>query len=127
MAAGMPRYYAKAVGVNGTRGMVADMKLTNPANWQNDKKPALKNFTDIILYELHIRDVSISPNSGIKNKGKFLGLAETGAKSPDGEPTGLDHIKHLGVTHVHLLPSLILTRLMKQNRKPINITGGMIR
>jgi len=100
-----PDIYAKAVGVNGARGMVADMAATNPAGWQTDKKPALKNFTDIILYELHIRDISVDPNSGIKHKGKFLGLAESGTKSSDGEPTGLDHIKQLGVTHIHLLPS----------------------
>ncbi|WP_428327779.1 type I pullulanase [Mucilaginibacter sp.] len=100
-----PDIYAKAVGVNGNRGMVVNLPATNPANWQHDKKPALKNFTDIVLYETHIRDISISPNSGIQHKGKFLGLAETGTKSPDGEATGLDHIKQLGVTHVHLLPS----------------------
>jgi len=100
-----PDIYAKAVGVNGARGMVVDLLSTNPANWKNDKKPVLKNATDIIIYETHVRDISIDPNSGIKNKGKFLGLAETGTKSPDGEPTGLDHIKQLGVTHVHLLPS----------------------
>jgi len=100
-----PDIYAKAVGVNGNRGMVVDMKSTNPIGWTMDKKPALKNFTDIILYETHIRDISIDPNSGIKNKGKFLGLTESGTKSPDGEPTGLDHIKQLGVTHVHILPS----------------------
>jgi pullulanase len=100
-----PDIYARAVGVNGGRGMIVDLHSTNPVNWQNDKKPALKNFTDIVLYELHVRDISISPNSGIMHKGKFLGLAETGTKSPDGEPTGLDHIKQLGVTHVHLLPS----------------------
>jgi len=100
-----PDVYAKAVGLNGMRGMVADMASTNPAGWRNDQKPALKNFNDIIIYETHVRDISIDPNSGIKNKGKFLGLAETGAKSPDGEATGLDHIKELGVTHVHLLPS----------------------
>jgi pullulanase len=100
-----PDIYAKAVGVNGNRGMVVDLASTNPAGWQNDKKPVLKNFTDIILYELHIRDISIDPNSGIKNKGKFLGLTESGTKSPEGESTGLDHIKELGVTHVHLLPS----------------------
>jgi pullulanase len=99
-----PDIYAKAVGVNGNRGMVVDLASTNPANWRNDKKPALKNFTDIIIYELHIRDISISPNSGIQHKGKYLGLTETGTKSPDGEATGLDHIKELGVTHVHLLP-----------------------
>ena len=100
-----PDVYAKAVGVNGMRGMVIDLKASNPTGWGNDKKPAQKNFTDIILYETHIRDISVSPNSGIQNKGKFLGLAETGTKSPDGESTGLDHIKELGVTHVHLLPS----------------------
>ncbi|HZY35241.1 MAG TPA: type I pullulanase [Mucilaginibacter sp.] len=100
-----PDIYAKAVGVNGARGMVVDLNSTNPIGWHNDKKPALKNFTDIIIYEAHVRDISVDPNSGIKNKGKFLGLAETGTKSPEGEATGLDHIKELGVTHIHLLPS----------------------
>jgi len=100
-----PDIYAKAVGINGMRGMVADMASTNPPNWKNDKKPPLKNFNDIVIYETHIRDISVDPNSGITNKGKFLGLAETGTKSPDGEATGLDYIKELGVTHVHLLPA----------------------
>lgn len=100
-----PDIYARAVGVNGKRGMVVDLKSTDPAGWTRDKRPALKNFTDMIIYELHIRDLSISPTSGIQHKGKFLGLTETGTKSPDGESTGLDHIKSLGVTHVHLLPS----------------------
>jgi len=99
-----PDIYARAVGVNGKRGMVVDLKSTNPSNWRNDKKPALKNFTDIIIYEMHMRDISIDQNSGITHKGKYLGLTETGTKSPDGEATGLDHIKELGVTHVHLLP-----------------------
>src|ERR1700744_807360 len=100
-----PDIYAKAVGINGKRGMVVDLASTNPKDWNNDKKPALKNFTDILIYELHIRDLSISPNSGIQHKGQFLGLTEIGTKSPEGELTGLDHIKSLGVTHVHLLPS----------------------
>lgn len=100
-----PDSYAKATGVNGNRGMVVDLASTDPAGWKNDQKPELKNFTDIILYETHVRDISIAPNSGIKNKGKFLGLTETGTKSPEGESTGLDHIAALGVTHVHLLPS----------------------
>jgi len=100
-----PDIYAKAVGVNGIRGMVVDLASTNPSGWQHDKKPEQKSFNDIIIYETHIRDISVDPNSGIKNKGKFLGLAETGTKSRTGERTGLDHIKELGVTHVHLLPS----------------------
>jgi pullulanase len=100
-----PDIYAKAVGVNGHRGMIVDLKSTDPAGWKKDKKPKQKNLNDIIIYETHIRDISIDPNSGIKNKGKFLGLTETGTKGPDGVSTGLDHIKELGVTHVHILPS----------------------
>ena len=100
-----PDIYAKAVGVNGRRGMVVNMAETNPTNWQCDKKPALKNYTDIVLYESHVRDFSINKNSGIQNKGKFLGLAESGTKSMDGLATGLDHLKELGITHLHLLPS----------------------
>jgi pullulanase len=99
-----PDIYAKAVGINGKRGMVVDLAATNPTNWQNDKKPVQKNFTDIVLYETHVRDLSISNNAGIKHKGQFLGMAEKGTKSNTGATTGLDHIKELGVTHIHLLP-----------------------
>lgn len=101
----VPDPYVKAVGVNGDRGMVIDFAETNPEGWENDRRPALASFNDIIVYELHVRDLSSDPNSGIKNTGKFLGLTETGTKSAEGEITGLDHIKDLGVTHVHLLPS----------------------
>jgi len=100
-----PDIYAKAVGVNGHRGMVVDLKATDPIGWKKDKSPKLKKLTDAVIYELHIRDISIDPNSGIKNKGKFLGLTETNTKSPDGQATGLAHLKELGVTHVHILPA----------------------
>jgi len=100
----VPDPYAKAVGVNGKRAVVVDLKKTNPAGWEKDKSPEFKNPTDAIIYELHVRDASIADNSGIKNKGKYLGLTETGTKNADGLSTGLDHIKELGITHVHLLP-----------------------
>ena len=99
--------YAKAVGINGKRAMVADLNETNPTGWAKDKSPsfsALNNPTDAVIYELHIRDASIHPGSGIKNKGKYTGLTETGTRSADGLATGLDHLKELGVTHIHLLP-----------------------
>jgi pullulanase len=79
----IPDPYAKAVGINGKRAIVIDMSKTNPPEWQNDKSPVFKNPTDAIIYELHVRDESIAANSGIKNKGKFLGLAETGTRNPD--------------------------------------------
>ena len=100
----VPDPYAKIVGVNGKRAMIEDLKKTNPEGWEKDKSPLLQNATDAIIYELHIRDASIAANSGIKNKGKFIGLAEKGTTNNDGLSTGLDHLKELGVTHIHLLP-----------------------
>ena len=70
----VPDPYVKAVGVNGKRGQVIDFQKTNPEGWENYKKPTLKNPTDIILYELHVRDLSMHENSGIQNKGKVFRL-----------------------------------------------------
>ncbi len=100
-----PGIWAKAVGINGNRAAIIDWAETNPEGWEADKAPELPMYSDIILYELHHRDFSIAPNSGIENKGKFLALTETGTKTPEGEPSGIDHLKELGVTHVHILPS----------------------
>ena len=98
--------YARAVGVNGKRAMVIDLDSTDPEGWENDVDPHYNNtITEAIIYELHVRDLSVDENSGIVNKGKFLGLTETGTTTPEGIPTGLDHIKALGITHIHLLPS----------------------
>ncbi|MBC7946578.1 MAG: type I pullulanase [Chitinophagaceae bacterium] len=101
----VPDPYAKAVGVNGKRAMIIDLKKTNPAGWDRDRSPSFGAVTDAIIYELHVRDASISAQSGITNKGKFIGLAEKGTTNAQGLSTGLDHLKELGVTHVHLLPS----------------------
>lgn len=96
--------YARACSANGIRSTAVDLSSTNPENWDKDHGPELKHFTDAILYELHIRDLSSDPSSGIRAAGKFAGLAQTGTKNRAGMPTGLDHIRELGVTHIHLLP-----------------------
>ncbi|WP_298836449.1 type I pullulanase [Clostridium sp.] len=96
--------YSKAVGVNGDRSMVVDLSKTNPTNWSKDKGPVIKNQTDAIIYEVNIRDITESADSGIKLKGKFLGLTETGTKSNEGQATGIEHLKELGVNEVHILP-----------------------
>ncbi len=100
-----PGVWAKAVGANGKRAAIIDFAKTNPEGWANDKGPKVDNFSDVIVYEMHHRDFSMSPTSGIANKGKFLALTESGTTSPEGEKTGIDHLKELGVTHVHILPS----------------------
>lgn len=100
-----PGLMAQAVSVNGNRAAIIDMKSTDPKGWASDKRPPLKSYSDIILYEMHHRDFSADTISGIKHRGKFLALTESGTHTYLGESTGIDHLKELGVTHVHLMPS----------------------
>jgi pullulanase len=100
-----PGIYATAVGVNGQRAMVIDLAQTNPEGWEADAGPEINTPNDAIIYELHVRDITIDPHSGSSYPGKFLGLVEKGTKGPHGVATAIDHMKELGITHVHLLPS----------------------
>lgn len=100
--------YAKGVGVNGIRSMVVNLEKTNPLGWEHDKKPALENPQDAVIYEMHIRDFSIDEKSGgsFKYKGKYKGVTEENTKLAGTDiKTGIDHLKELGVTHVHLMPT----------------------
>lgn len=100
-----PGVWAKAAGVNGHRAAIIDFAATNPEGWEADHGPRVENFTDVVLYEMHHRDFSIHPSSGIAHKGKFLALTEPATTNNFGDATGIDHLKELGVTHVHILPS----------------------
>ncbi len=91
-----PGVFAKAVGVNGQRGAVVDLSDTNPVGWARDKRVPTPSTRDIIIYEMHHRDFSIDASSGLQHKGKFLALTE---------PKAIEHLKSLGITAVHLLPS----------------------
>ncbi len=96
--------YARGCSANTGRTLIYDPAKTNPEGWEQDRFVTLKNNADAILYEVHVRDFSINPNSGISHRGKFLGMVETGTRTPQGEKSGLDHLEELGITHVHLLP-----------------------
>ena len=112
----VPDPYAKAVGTNGKRAMVLDLKDTDPLGWQTDRSPVFssrKNLkpglgglpVDAVVYEAHVRDLTIDESSGVQYRGKFRGLSEEATMNIGGVQTALDHIQELGVTHVHLLPS----------------------
>lgn len=100
-----PGVWAKAAGVNGNRAAIIDLSQTNPEGWETDRGPRTQILTDAVIYELHHRDLTLHPSSGIANKGKFLALTEPGTTNPHGAATGIDHLKELGITHVHILPS----------------------
>ena len=95
--------YARATTVNGTKSVIADLNRTNPDGW-GERLPAFGLPEEAIIYELHIRDFSISETSGIVNKGKFLGLTEKNTQNASGRKTGLDYLIDLGITHIQILP-----------------------
>ena len=96
--------YARTCGVNGKRGQIVNLEKINPPGWNTVSMIPLENPVDALIYEVHIRDFSYSENSGIKAKGQYLGMVEEGTITSTGIKTGLDHLKELGITHVHLLP-----------------------
>lgn len=101
-----PGVFATAVGINGHRGAIIDMQTTNPNGWNSDHRLALKSPADLIIYEMHHRDFSIDPSSGLVNKGKFLALTEQKA---------IRHLKELGINAVHILPSFDFASIDEAN------------
>ena len=90
-----PGVFAKAVGVNGQRGAIIDLKATDPEGWAQDQHPVCKSPADLVIYEMHHRDFSIA-RPDAENPGKFLALSE---------PWAISHLKELGVNAIHILPS----------------------
>lgn len=91
-----PGVFAKAVGVGGKRAAILQMSDTDPVGWEQDVRPPLASPADLVIYEMHHRDFSIDPSSGLVHKGKFLALTE---------PKAISYLLSLGVNAVHLLPS----------------------
>ena len=89
--------------MNGEMGVIVRLEHTHPKGW-SEIRPELTSSVDAVLYELHVRDFSIHPSSGITNKGKYMAFTETGLRDSEGNTLGIDDLVELGITHVHLLP-----------------------
>ena len=96
--------FARALDVNGNRGAIIDMRDTDPEGWSEDKTMEIAP-EDIVIYEMHYRDMTAHASAGSSYPGKYIGMAQRGTRSPEGLATGIDHLVELGVTHVHLLPT----------------------
>lgn len=95
--------YAKSAGVNGDRSMVIDLSKTNPSGWAETRRMQPKRYSDVILWEVHVRDFS-NRIAASRYPGKYLAFTEQGLRNEAGIPVGVDYLKDLGVTHIHLLP-----------------------
>jgi pullulanase len=93
--------YAVNSVANSSRGRITPMTAAPEAG------PPLDSPTDAIIYEMHVRDFTVAPTSGVKNAGLYLGWTEPGTRLPDNSQiqTALDHLTELGVTHVQLMPA----------------------
>ena len=96
--------YARAVGVNGDRGMVVDLDATDPAGFAEDAfYTGISAYNEAVIWEVHVRDFSNKLASS-KYPGKYLAFTEHGLTNASGETAGVDYLTDLGITHVHLQP-----------------------
>ncbi|MFW5980534.1 MAG: type I pullulanase [Halanaerobiaceae bacterium] len=112
--------YAKAVGTNSKAGLIVNLEKTNPDEWEKDQRIKLGSPVDAVIYEMHVRDFSTSRHSGMKNKGKYLAFTEDATTNSEGYKTGIEHLKELGITHVHLLPIFDFASVNDKNNQDYN-------
>lgn len=98
--------YATCTQARFARSLIVNLRSTDPPGFRDRHYQCPGDLTDAIIYELHVRDFTIHPQSGVKYKGVYLGAAEGGAHltNDDSVATGLDHLTEMGVTHVQLMP-----------------------
>lgn len=118
--------YSKAVTVNGARSVIVDLQEGYPENWENDKRPPFVHASDAIIYEASVRDLTANINSGVvkEKRGKFAGLSQTGTKTANNFPTGLDYIADLGITHLQLMPMADFVTVDELSDRPDNYNWG---
>lgn len=100
--------YAKAVGANGDRGMIVDLKSTDPEGWSNDKHVLFNNPGEAVVWEVHVRDFSINASSGVSeaNRGKYLAFTEgnTTLNGAGQISTCVDYLVEHNINCVQLMP-----------------------
>jgi pullulanase len=102
----VPDIHCFAANVDSTLSVVDDLNRLVPDGWGQTPQPTLKQPTDEIIYEVHTRDFSIADASCPPAlRGTYLGLVHKNPAPPATTSSGLSHLKDLGVTAIHLLPS----------------------
>lgn len=96
--------YSVDIAVNGAKSRITDLEAdeTKPEGWDEETSPALRSFSDMSLYELHIRDFSVNdPTVPRADRGMYEAFS-------DQNSDGMKHLRQLaqsGLKAVHILPS----------------------
>lgn len=85
--------YAVAASPNSKKGQIVDLIKSNPKGWEDTIRPS-NELMDTVIYETHIRDLTVKWHEDPKLQGRFNGVNES----------VLDKIKGLGVTHIQWMP-----------------------
>jgi pullulanase len=96
-----------AASADAQRTMVVDLTQSNPPGWPAPRPFKGRRPTDAVIYEIHVRDLTSHPNSGVSTelRGRYAGLVQKGTRVPGTSfATGFDYLKDLGVTHIQLMP-----------------------
>ncbi len=110
--------YARAVGVNGNRGVVVDLRETDPEGFAEDTFiDSINAYNEAIIWEVHVRDFSNKLASS-RYPGKYLAFTEHGLTNAAGEPAGIDYLTDLGITHVHLQPVYDFATVNEASEEP---------
>ncbi|KAK6136112.1 hypothetical protein DH2020_030128 [Rehmannia glutinosa] len=119
--------YARGLSADGTRTLLVDVdsETLKPEAWDHlvDEKPNLLSFSDISIYELHVRDFSASDNTVPSDfRGGYLAFTSE-------DSAGMLHLKKLssaGITHVHLLPTFQFAGVHDEKDKWQNVDFQML-
>jgi len=114
--------YSIDIALNGTKSRITDLDSdeTKPAGWDEDTSPPLRSFSDMSLYELHIRDFSVND---LTVPAAHRGLYEA---FDDQNSDGMRHLRSLaksGLNAVHILPSFHFASVNEDKSKWIIPTG----
>jgi pullulanase-type alpha-1,6-glucosidase len=109
--------YSVALTLNSTRSVAAALAdpALKPAIWKGSSGPALRQRVDQTIYELQVRDFSVSdPSVPAGHRGSYLAFADNG--------NGTKHLKELaaaGLNTVHLLPTFDIASIEEDPAKQL--------
>ncbi len=116
--------YSVSLTTDSRRSLVADLDdgTLKPAGWDQAARPKpLASQTDMVIYELHVRDFSINDTSvRPEHRGKYLAFTQK-------QSNGMRHLRALakaGLTDVHLLPVFDLASIPEAGCVSPSVAGG---
>jgi pullulanase-type alpha-1,6-glucosidase len=124
--------YSVGLATNSAFSLVVDLDdpATKPPGWDGLEKPELDAPEDVVLYELHIRDFSISDATvPAEHRGKYLAFTHDGKNDADDceASKGMEHLSELaraGLTHVHLLPAFDIATIEEDPSHQVNLDSS---